>query len=55
VSYKVAILPRAESDFLQIYSYIEERSSIGAAGWREAFEKSLVRLVDNPNACGIAP
>ncbi len=54
MTYVVAILPRAEGDFRNIFDHIEARSPSGANRWREAFERMLVRLQSHPLACGHA-
>jgi len=55
VNYLLHILPRAENDFLQIFSFIEERSREGSLSWRQAFEDGLSRLQENPFIYGLAP
>lgn len=50
----VRILPRAETDFRVIYSFIEEHSPSGANRWRQAFEKKLKSVTGNPEASGFA-
>lgn len=55
MTFRVAIMPRAEHDFRHIFSYIEERSPAGAIAWRNAFEAGLNRLRLNPLICGYAP
>jgi len=55
LSYSLHILPRAENDFLRIYSFIEKRSPDGACRWRKAFGEGLHRLQKNPLIYGLAP
>ena len=55
MSYSLHILPRAESDFLHMLSFIEGHSPEGAERWRQAFEDGLQRLQDNPLIYGLAP
>jgi len=55
VNYLINILPRAESDFQQMYSYIQERSSEGAIRWRQAFDAGVDRLTHNPFIYDLAP
>ena len=55
MSLPLRILPRAKTDFYGIFTYIEERSPKGAARWREALEKEILRLCENPEQFGYAP
>jgi len=55
VNYALKILPRAEGDFLEMFSYIQERSPDGAVRWRHAFEAGIARLKENPFIYGLAP
>jgi len=55
VKYSLHILPRAEEDFLHMFSFIETRSPDGAKRWKQAFEAGLQRLENNPFIYGLAP
>ena len=55
MSLPVRVLPRAGSDFRQIYTYIERRSISGAQHWREAFEKAMEGVARRPESGGLAP
>jgi len=55
VTLRVRILPRAKTDFLSIFSYIEERSRDGASRWRLAFESGVERARNNPQQFPLAP
>jgi plasmid stabilization system protein ParE len=55
VTLRVRILPRAKTDFLSIFSYIEERSPDGASRWRLAFESGVERARNNPQLFPLAP
>ena len=54
MSIPVRILPRAKTDFREIFTYIEVRSPAGADRWRVAFERELRRVCENPVLFGMA-
>lgn len=53
--YRLAILPRAQSDVESIYVWLRDKSQLGAASWFQAFELVLDRLVDAPLQFPTAP
>ena len=55
MSYKVILLPRAESDLDSILNYIHQRSPRGARTWNERFGRVLDSLREDPTIFGAAP
>ncbi|MDZ4656542.1 MAG: type II toxin-antitoxin system RelE/ParE family toxin [Bythopirellula sp.] len=55
MSFTVQVLPRALDDVFHITTWIANRSPQGAEAWIAAYEKMLVRLAEQPLACGSAP
>ena len=53
--YRLAILPRAQSDVETIYLRIRDKSQLGAASWFGAFEQVLDRLANAPLQFPTAP
>jgi plasmid stabilization system protein ParE len=54
VTLKVRILPRAKSDFRQIFDYLEHHSPAGANRWRQAFLAGIDRAASNPEQFSVA-
>ena len=55
MTFQVTVLPQAQGDVDQIYSWIAERSLDGATRWYEKFLESLESLKTNPESCSFAP
>jgi len=55
MTFRVRVLPRAEYDVQDLYSFISQGSADGAASWYAAFRKALRELPRNPEGYSLAP
>lgn len=54
-TFNVIILPRAEQDFEDLFSWLEQLSPSGAQRWAEAFHQALLSLELQPESHSLAP
>jgi plasmid stabilization system protein ParE len=55
MKFQVTVLPQAQKEVEQIYSWIAEGSIDGAIRWYEKFLESLESLKTYPESCSLAP
>jgi plasmid stabilization system protein ParE len=53
--YRLRVLPEADGDIQQIYSWIAARSKDGAFAWYERLSSVIESLRDHPLSCTLAP
>jgi len=55
MTYRVIIMPRAESDLRTIYQYIHGRAPRAAGDWLKRARRSAKSLARHPARCPLAP
>jgi plasmid stabilization system protein ParE len=51
----VLVLPRAQRQVREIAQWLAERSAQGAARWLDAYDRTIERLEEQADSCGLAP
>ena len=54
MTYRVIVLPGAESDIADAVSWIAEHSPVAAARWLEGIRQALITLSEVPSRCPVA-
>lgn len=55
MAYQIIILPQAEADITEAFTYLSERAPEAAARWYRLIKTEMESLTDMPTRCAFAP